>query len=75
VFILKKKTSSPEPVGQFQSNFLQIIFGVQNYTNKGAGHLQRGDNHKNTNFVWGHLNFFFSSKSSQPEAHIYMKAF
>jgi hypothetical protein len=34
--------------------------GIQNYTNKGPGPLQRGDNHKNATMGWGHLKTFFS---------------
>jgi hypothetical protein len=29
--------------------------GIQVCSNKGSGHLQRGDNHKNVKMGWGHL--------------------
>jgi hypothetical protein len=31
-----------------------------NYSNKGPGPLQRGDNHKNAKMGWDHLKIFFS---------------
>jgi hypothetical protein len=34
--------------------------GIQVYSNKGPGPLQRGDNHKNVKMGWGHLKIFFS---------------
>jgi hypothetical protein len=34
------------------------ISGILNYSNKGPGHLQRGDNHKNAKLWRGHWNFF-----------------
>jgi hypothetical protein len=46
----RKKSSSPEPVGQFQSK-LGInhpwVKGILNCSNKRLGPLQRGDNLKN----------------------------
>jgi hypothetical protein len=36
------------------------VKGIQVYSNKGPGPLQRGDNHKNIKMGWGHLNIFFS---------------
>jgi hypothetical protein len=46
------KKNSPEPTGQFWTIKLGTnqpwVKGIQNYTNKGAGPLQRGDSHKNT---------------------------
>jgi hypothetical protein len=35
------------------------IKGIQVYSNKGPGSLQRGDNHKNMKIGWGHLKIFF----------------
>jgi hypothetical protein len=34
--------------------------GILNFSNKGPGPLQIGDNHKNAKMGWGHLNIFFS---------------
>jgi hypothetical protein len=34
--------------------------GIQVWSNKGPGPLQRGDNHKNVKMGWGHLKIFFS---------------
>jgi hypothetical protein len=39
--------------------------GIQIYSNKGPGPLQRVDNHKNVKMGWGHLKFFFS-KTTRP---------
>jgi hypothetical protein len=36
------------------------VKGIQVYSNKGPGYLQRGDNHKNVKMEWGHLRIFFS---------------
>jgi hypothetical protein len=41
------------------------VKGILNYFNKGLGPLQRGDNHKNVNMGWGHLNIF--SRTTEPE--------
>jgi hypothetical protein len=53
-----KKSSSPEPHCQIQSNLAQITLGwreIRVCSNKGPGRLQRGDNHKNVKIRWGHL--------------------
>jgi hypothetical protein len=34
--------------------------GIEIYSNKGPGPLQRGDNHKNVKMGLGHLKIFFS---------------
>jgi hypothetical protein len=44
VFILKKK-SSPELVGQFQSNLVQSR--IRNCSKEGSGSFPWGDNHRN----------------------------
>jgi hypothetical protein len=31
------------------------VKGIQIYSSKGPGPLQRGDNHKNVKMGWGHL--------------------
>jgi hypothetical protein len=36
------------------------VKGIEVYSNKGPGSLQRGDNHKNVKMGWGHLKIFFS---------------
>jgi hypothetical protein len=36
------------------------VKGIQVCSNKGSGHFQRGDNHKNVKMVWGHLKILFS---------------
>jgi hypothetical protein len=36
------------------------IKGIQFYSNKGPGPLQRGDNCKNEKMQWGHFEIFFS---------------
>jgi hypothetical protein len=36
------------------------VKGIQVCSNKGAGSLQRGDNHKNVKMGWGHLKILFS---------------
>jgi hypothetical protein len=46
------------------------VKGNQNYTNKGPGSPQRGDNHKTTKLVWGHLKIFFS-RTTEPEEFIF----
>jgi hypothetical protein len=33
------------------------VNGIQVCSNKGPGHLQRGDTHKNEKIRWGHLKF------------------
>jgi hypothetical protein len=40
------------------------VKGIQVCSNKGPGHLRRGDNHKNVKIGWGHLNIF--SKTTGP---------
>jgi hypothetical protein len=40
--------------------------GILNFSNKGPGPLQRGDNHKNAKMGLGHLKIFFS-KTTEPE--------
>jgi hypothetical protein len=66
---LKKKSSSPEPAGQIQSNFSRTsrpnsiklgtnypwVMGIQICSYKGPGPIQRGDNHKNVKMGWDHL--------------------
>jgi hypothetical protein len=42
---------------------------ILNYSNKGPGLLQRGDNHKNIKMGWGHLEIF--SRISYPEELIF----
>jgi hypothetical protein len=48
-----------------QANFKQTCYklysakGIQNFSNKGPGPLQRGDNHKNACIGWGNLKIFF----------------
>jgi hypothetical protein len=32
--------------------------GIQVFSNKGPGPLQRGDDHKNVKIGWGHLKIF-----------------
>jgi hypothetical protein len=82
VFILKKKSSSPEPAGQFQCLLFVYLFiaaramklginyawvkGILLFSNKGPDALQRGGNHKNAKMGWGHLKHFFS-RTSEPE--------
>jgi hypothetical protein len=44
--------------------------GIQVYSNKGPGLLQRGDNHKNMKMGWGHLKIFFS-RTIGPEEFIF----
>jgi hypothetical protein len=39
---------------------------ILNYSNKGPGPLQRGDNLKNVKIGWGHLKIFFS-RTTKPE--------
>jgi hypothetical protein len=46
----KKKSSFPEPAGQFKSNLEQIILGW--LLNKGLGHLQRGGKKKKNIVGW-----------------------
>jgi hypothetical protein len=55
-----KKSSSPEPAGQNQSNSTNYpwVKGIQVSSNKGPGPLQRGDNHKNVKMGWGQLKSF-----------------
>jgi hypothetical protein len=36
------------------------VKGIHVCSNKGPGHLQKGDNHKNVKMGWGHLKIFFS---------------
>jgi hypothetical protein len=36
------------------------VKGIQVYSNKGLGSLQREDNHKNVKMGWGHLKILFS---------------
>jgi hypothetical protein len=40
------------------------VKGIQVYSNKGPGPLQRGDNHKNAKFGWGHLKIFSRTTGS-----------
>jgi hypothetical protein len=35
------------------------VKGIQVSSNKGPGHLQRGDYHKNVKIGWGHLKILF----------------
>jgi hypothetical protein len=42
------------------------VTGIQTYTNKEAGPLQMGDNHKDVKMGWGHLKIFFS-KTTTPD--------
>jgi hypothetical protein len=37
------------------------VKGIQVYSNKGPGPLQRGDNHKKLKMGWGHLNFLLQN--------------
>jgi hypothetical protein len=63
-------------VGDFQSSLVQIIHGQREFkfSNKGSGHLQRGDNNKKCqNRVGSFQNLL---KNYMPrKAEIYMKAF
>jgi hypothetical protein len=36
------------------------VKGIQFFSNKGPGPLQRGDNYKNVKMGWGHNKFFFT---------------
>jgi hypothetical protein len=40
--------------------------GILNYSNKGPGPLQKGDDHKNAKIGWGHLKIFLS-RTTEPE--------
>jgi hypothetical protein len=42
------------------------VKGILNYSNKGPGLLQRGDNYKNVKMGWSHLRIFFS-RTTEPE--------
>jgi hypothetical protein len=42
------------------------VKGIHNYSNKGPGPVQRGDNYKNVNISWGHIKIFLS-RTSMPE--------
>jgi hypothetical protein len=67
--IFFKKSSSPEPAGQFSiklGTHHPWVKGILNCLNKGPGPPQRGDNHKNTKMGWGHLKIF-SSRTTEPE--------
>jgi hypothetical protein len=44
--------------------------GIQFYSNKGPGPLQKGNNHKNVKMGWGNLKIFFS-RSTSPEEFIF----
>jgi hypothetical protein len=46
------------------------VKGILNYSNKGPGPLQRGDNLKNAKVGWGHSKIFFS-RTSEPEYVIF----
>jgi hypothetical protein len=41
------------------------VQGILNYSQKGPGLLQRGDNHKNTKMGWVQLKIFF--RTTEPE--------
>jgi hypothetical protein len=43
-----------------------LVKGILNCSNKGLGHLQRGDNHKNAKMGWDHLKIFFF-RTTEPE--------
>jgi hypothetical protein len=47
------RTSRPNSI-KLGTNF-PWVKGIQVYSNKGPGPLQRGDNHKNVKMGWGHL--------------------
>jgi hypothetical protein len=68
MFILKKiffsRTSRPISI-KLGTNH-PWVKEILNYSNKGPGPLQRGDNHKNAKMGWGHLKIFFS-KTTEPE--------
>jgi hypothetical protein len=44
--------------------------GILNYSNKGPGPLQRGDNHKTAKMGWSHLKIFFS-RTNEPKFVIF----
>jgi hypothetical protein len=48
---------------------------ILNFSNKGPGPLQRGDNDKNANIWRGHWNFFPLENHLAIIAQIYIKAF
>jgi hypothetical protein len=35
------------------------VKGIQDYSNKGPGTLQRGDSHENVKMGWSHLKIFY----------------
>jgi hypothetical protein len=73
MFIFEKKCSR-EPAGQFQSKVGTInpwVKEILEYTNKGPGPLQRGDNHKNAKIWRGHGKSF-SLRTTEPELLIFL---
>jgi hypothetical protein len=67
VFILTKifsRTSRPVSM-EFGANYPRVM-GILNWSNKGSGLLQRGNNYKNAKMERGHLKFFFS-RTTEPE--------
>jgi hypothetical protein len=75
VFILGKKYSSPESACKLQikldtnHSFINMIKRIQVCTNKGPGHLQRGDNCKSgvVSFIFF---FFFHEAQSQKSSNL-----
>jgi hypothetical protein len=61
---IEKKSSSPEPI-KLGINHTWVK-GILNYSNKGPGPLQRGDNLKTAKMGWGHLKPLFS-RTTEPE--------
>jgi hypothetical protein len=50
------------------------VKGIQVFSIKGPGPLQRGDNHKNVKMGWGHLKSLILKNYKARKAEFYMKA-
>jgi hypothetical protein len=67
MFILKNKIFSrtSRPISMKLNSNHPSVKGVLNYSNEGPTPLQRGDNYKNVQMGWGHLEIF--SRATEPE--------
>jgi hypothetical protein len=67
--IFFSRTSKPISI-KLDTNY-PWVKEIQNCTNKAAGPLQRGDNHKNVKMGWGHLKIF-GWRTTEPEELIFI---
>jgi hypothetical protein len=58
------RTSRPNSI-KLNTNYT-LVKGIQVYSNKGPGPLQRGDNHKNVKMGWGYLKKKYFSRTTRP---------